>query len=357
MSEKGKHALVFGASGLIGWGVVDQLLSNYPTKSTFAQITALINRPLDIEDAYWPDDLPGRPELQLVTGVNLVESTVDSMTKLLQTKVKDIESVTHVFYFVYKSEQAPEEEVREYGIYIPGGIFTPPYEESMGPLPEAAQNTIHYPAFRQILKDASAGRRWSWCDIRPDAVIGFAPNGSTFNLTAHWATYLSLYARVEGKGAKIPFPGTMQGYTSRYNEASAEIIAKCAIWAGIHPTETGGQEFNIADQARPESMQQRWPALAAYFGLEGTAPVDDDQHALKPSEYIDKHRNVLEDSGLSGSLAFRGDMLDGYGYHLDFDRHLSLDKVRKAGFTEELDPNASWFKAFALFKKAKMILS
>lgn len=36
--------------------------------------------------------------------------------------------------------------------------------------------------------------------------MGFAPNGSTFNLTAHRTIYLSLYALIEGKGPTVPFP-------------------------------------------------------------------------------------------------------------------------------------------------------
>ncbi|KAL8775102.1 MAG: hypothetical protein Q9209_000581, partial [Squamulea sp. 1 TL-2023] len=288
----------------------------------------------------------------------------------------------------YKYEEKPEEEVKvvcgmlertvgalnylspkleflvfpsgtkAYGIQIPGGVFQPPYDESMGPLPDDYQRTLNYPFMRTILEKASAGKSWTWCDIRPDAVIGFVPNGSAFNLTAHWATYLSLYRLIEGPEAKIPFPGSPAGYTSLYNEASADIIAKLAIWASLHPAEAGGgQIFNIADQAKPESMQTRWPKLAAYFGLEGVAPVEDGEgDVMTPSEYIRKHQGEAEKMGVKGSEVFKGQFLDTYGYYLDFDRQLNLEKVRKAGFREEVDPNASWFKAFERFKRAGMIV-
>ncbi|KAL8918125.1 MAG: hypothetical protein Q9172_005552 [Xanthocarpia lactea] len=389
MDGKGKHALVFGASGLIGWGVVDQLLSNYPTQGTFAKVTALVNRPLDVRDSFWPLDSPRRPDLQLVSGINLADVTVQSATELLQTKVKGIEDVTHAFYFVYKYEEKPEDEVqvvcgmlecavgalnrlspkleflvfpsgtKAYGIQIPGGVFQPPYKESMGPLPHAYQKTLNYPFMRAVLQEASAGRQWTWCDIRPDAVIGFVPNGSAFNLTAHWATYLSLYRLIEGPNAKVPFPGSLAGYNSLYNEASANIIARLAIWASLHTAEAGGgQIFNVADQAKPESMRERWPKLAAYFGLEGVSPSEGDQEGemLKPSEYIKKHQREAEKLGVKSSPVFKGGFLDSYGFYLDFDRQLSLDKVREAGFGEELDPNVSWFKAFENFKEAGMII-
>ncbi|KAL8782221.1 MAG: hypothetical protein Q9213_005587 [Squamulea squamosa] len=388
MPAKGKHALVFGASGLIGWGIVDQLLSNYPAQGTFAKVTALVNRPLDVQHSFWPLESPERPELHLVSGINLAEGTVESVTNLLRTNVEAIEEVTHVFYFVYKYEEKPEEEVRvvcgmlehtvaalnrlapkleflvfpsgtkAYGIQIPGGVFQPPYDESMGPLPDEYQATLNYPFMRTVLEEASAGKQWTWCDVRPDAVVGFVPNGSAFNLTAHWATYLSLYRLIEGPNAKIPFPGSPAGYTSLYNEASADIIAKLAIWASLHPIEAGGgQIFNIADQAKPESMQTRWPKLAAYFGLEGVAPVEESgEKMMAPSEYIRKHHAEAEEMEVKGSEVFKGEFLDSYGYYLDFDRQLNLEKVRKAGFGEELDPNESWFKAFGRFKRAGMIV-
>lgn len=99
MAARGKQALVFGASGLAGWGVVDQLLSNYPAQGTFSTVSALVNRPFKVEDSFWPDRSPTRPDLQLVSGVNLARATGEDLEALLEAKVKGIKDVTHVFYF------------------------------------------------------------------------------------------------------------------------------------------------------------------------------------------------------------------------------------------------------------------
>ena len=184
--------------------------------------------------------------------------------------------------------------------------------------------------------------------------VGFVPNGSANSLAAHWANYLSTYALIEGKGAKVPFPGTEIAYTALFNDGSADIIARLSIWASFHPEKTNGQLFNIADQGAPSSMSERWPALADYFGLEGTGPTDD-PNLLKPGEYIKKHKGILEKHGAKGNEVFHAEFLDAYGYHFTFDRHLSLDKARLAGFMEEVNPNSSWFKAFDRFKQAGMI--
>ena len=95
----GAHALVFGASGLAGWGVVDQLLSNYPTQGTFSQVTALVNRPFSVADSYWPSPSPTRPKLQLVPHVDLLKGSVEDFSAFLKREVENIESVTHAFYF------------------------------------------------------------------------------------------------------------------------------------------------------------------------------------------------------------------------------------------------------------------
>lgn len=93
----GSHALVFGASGLAGWAVVDQLLENYPAEGTFAKVTALANRSLSVADSYWPSLSPLRPQLDLVSGVNLAEGTVEEFTASLKEKVDH--DGTHAFYF------------------------------------------------------------------------------------------------------------------------------------------------------------------------------------------------------------------------------------------------------------------
>lgn len=95
----GNHALVFGASGLAGWAVVDELLSNYPERGVFTKVTAAVNRPLKVEESFWPQASSDRPELSLVTGVNLTNGTPEEFAAFLKDKIKDIDTITHVYYF------------------------------------------------------------------------------------------------------------------------------------------------------------------------------------------------------------------------------------------------------------------
>ena len=94
------HALVFGASGICGWAIVNQCLS-YPSKDTFKQITALTNRPLSKEDSGWP----AASRLKLVSGIDLTLSEAE-VYDALRSKT-NIQNVTHVFYAAYIQDDDP----------------------------------------------------------------------------------------------------------------------------------------------------------------------------------------------------------------------------------------------------------
>jgi len=101
-------------------------------------------------------------------------------------------------------------------------------------------------------------------------------------------------------------------------------------------------------------MKEHWPAICKYFGLQGVSPTAK-KGILLPGEYVQKHKNVLNAKTGKKSVVFRGDFLDSYGFYLDFDRHFCLDRARSMGFTEEVDPCQSWYKAFDKFRKAGMM--
>lgn len=98
MADNSKKALIFGASGLIGWGVADVLLSGYPAKGVFSDVTIAVNRPVSEPDLLFPQ-APEGPRLQIAAGVDLRNATPQSLAAQLKEKVTDIEKITHVFYF------------------------------------------------------------------------------------------------------------------------------------------------------------------------------------------------------------------------------------------------------------------
>ena len=85
-----------GASGITGWAITNALINGYPDKIAFSNVTALTNRPLTLEAAQWP----ASDKLQVVSGLDLLtEKGQEGLEAEMKTKVKGIETVTHVFFF------------------------------------------------------------------------------------------------------------------------------------------------------------------------------------------------------------------------------------------------------------------
>ncbi|KAF2116832.1 hypothetical protein BDV96DRAFT_572944 [Lophiotrema nucula] len=386
MAVNDSHALVLGASGIIGWAVVNELLRPYPSPSPFKKVTALVNRPLSLEDSHWPASKEGGPKLALASGVNLLCDDHE-FEKLLQQKVPDIGTVSHVFYFAFKEVSDPEKEVetnvgmmrrvvravkrvspgfkffvypggtRGYGIYRPGGVFSAPLVESMADnLPEDYAKTVSYPHYRSLLTSENEGADWKWCELCPDAIIGFTPNGSGFSLAGHWAVYLYAYKLVHGEGSEVPYPGTVHGYDALYTETSSSNLARVAVYASLHPEKFHEKIFNVADNSRPGSMRERWPQIANWFGLKGGAPPDSASAGdPKPSDFVRRYQDRLEAANVKAVDIWNSAQLDSYGYWLTFDRHLDLTRLRGTGFDKESDPKTGWWQAFDMFKEAGMI--
>jgi hypothetical protein len=244
-----------------------------------------------------------------------------------------------------------------YGIYQPDGIFTAPLVEEMADkLPENYCRTVAYPYYRSMLAVESANQPWTWCELVPDAIIGFTPNGSGFSLAGHWAVYLYAYKLVHGEGAKVPYPGKKSGYDSLYTETSASLLARVAIHASLHPENFRERIFNVADSAEAGSMRERWPQIASWFGLKGVEPSDTASASdARPSDFIKDHASILKETGVRGVDIWNAAQLDSYGYWLTFDRQLSLKRLRNAGFEEEKRPEEGWWDAFKMFRHAMMI--
>lgn len=86
------HALIFGASGISGWSLLNQARV-YPSPSAFARITGTTNRPTSVKQLQIPQD----DRIQLASGIDLTKS-VDEVVSTLKEKVPSIDTVSHVFF-------------------------------------------------------------------------------------------------------------------------------------------------------------------------------------------------------------------------------------------------------------------
>ncbi|RDW77751.1 hypothetical protein BP6252_05804 [Coleophoma cylindrospora] len=387
----GNHALVFGASGITGWAIINQLIQGYPEADTFSRVTALTNRPLTAEQAIWPES----DKLQVVSGIDLLtDKGQEGLDAEMQTKVKDISTVTHVYFFAYIMDLDPAGEIatnvklltraittvenhsknlkfvvlptgtKAYGVHLINDMpFTPPLKESMPRLPEPHASNIFYYSVVDALAGLSKGKTWKWCEIMPDMIVGFVPNNNIYCLAQTLATYLALYASVEGKGATCEFPGTEKSWVIKSNDSSQDIVAKFSIYCSLY-LETSGERYNAADNSVPSSWAEKWPVICEYFGLVG-APPPKGGSGPQPGKYIEEHleqwKELETQSGLQTGRVGNERSFGGFQYFImtmfDFDRQLDMSKMHEAWGkgVEETDIKGAWWTAFDRFRKAKII--
>ncbi|RAL02178.1 SDR family oxidoreductase [Aspergillus ibericus CBS 121593] len=387
----GHHAIVFGCSGINGWALVNQLLSDYPAPGTFSKVTAVANRAFTPDEAQWPTD----DRLQIVSGVDLLVSDDAVLGKTLAEKIPSAETISHVYYAAYRASDVPADECRlnkemlraavqtletlssklsfvtlitgtkAYGVYLLDKFpfrDQVPLKEDLPRVPaEYAQDLFYYHEV-DLLQELSTGKRWSWCEVRPDVIVGVAPFGNANCMAQTMGIYLSLYRELEGEGARVPFPGNETTWRLLSTDSNQDIIARFCIHASMQPREkVHTRAFNIADSARPVSWSERWPALAAYFGLEGVGP---NEASLHPTVYMDQNWERLQalcrDRGLKEDVIYRSMHNTGARMGslrlMDFDRPFDLTRARALGFEEEMDTAMSWHTAFERVRKAKIML-
>lgn len=389
-----KHALVYGASGITGWAIVNQILNGFPTPDTFASVTALTNRPLPAEAAQWP----ASPKLQVVSGVDILNPKGQAaLDAELKEKVKNIKEITHVYFFAYIMDPDPSKEIsinvellsravsavehlssnlkfvvlptgtKAYGVHLLDKFpFASdlPLRESLPRIPEPYASEMFYYSQTDMLSAMSRGKPWTWCEIIPDMIVGFVPNNNIYCLAQFLALYLSLYAHVNGTGAEVPFPGTEVSWRNKSNDSSQDICAKVSIVASLRPEVSSEQRYNAADNEEPSSWSKKWPVICAYFGLEGTPPPEGGS-GPDPAAYLAEHVGewkVLEKKhGLADGRVGNDRSYGGFPYFimtmLNFDRQMDLSKCHEmmGEYAENVDTKTAWYTAFDRFRRAKII--
>ncbi|PVI05890.1 hypothetical protein DM02DRAFT_724671 [Periconia macrospinosa] len=383
----GNHALIYGASGISGWAIVNAILNGYPSKDTFTKVSALVNRPLTREMALWPDD----PRLQIVSGIDLLKGSQEELEKTIKEKVPDVDTVTQVYFYSYKQSDDNDEECKvneamlersitaiehlspalSY-VVLPSGTkiygcqmldrfpFANdlPLKETLPPIPEPDLSQLFYYAQIDTLKRISSGKSWTWCEVRPDNIIGFVPNNNAYCLAQTLALYLSLYRAVEGDGATCPFPGTDKSWVNKYNESPQDMVARFSIYASLHPDKTASRSFNVGGQE--DTWSEKWPVICEYFGLKSSGPRED---SPQPGAYIAEHRKEWDElereHGLKKGSVDSDITHPGFQYFImtmfDFDRQMSMEASRQVGYTEEIRTPETWKIAFDRMRMAKVI--
>ena len=243
-----------------------------------------------------------------------------------------------------------------------------PLSEDLPRIPEPWRSQNFYYNMCDWLTQESAGKEWTWCEIRPDMIVGFVPNNNVYCLAQILATYLACVRELEGEGAEVQFPGSEAGWKNLSNDSSQDIIARFSIHCALHSKTCGqGQAFNVADNSKPSTWSQKWPVICDFFGLKGTPPPPGGT-GQSPGEYLSTHIEQWKEiekkyslaTGRVGNDRSLGIFSAFIMQYLTFDRQLDLNKQHKTwnsngGKAEEIDSKTAWWTAFERFRAAKII--
>ena len=235
--------------------------------------------------------------------------------------------------------------------------YNPPLKESMPRIPEPYASNIFYYSQYDKMVEMSEGKSWKFCEIRPDAIIGFVPQNNAMNLAQAIGLFLAMYLSFEGKGAEVPFPGDEAAYNALHTDTSQDILARFHIYASLHPDAVSKRAFNIAD-GDVCTWKQVWPGLCAHFGLKGVGP---DSSRSTGAEWMQKHKDgwgqwVRENRLKEGALeATNWGFMSGIMGSIDFDRQYDLSACREVGFREMVPTTMGYALTFDRMRSAKII--
>lgn len=103
------HALVFGASGVSGWAIVNAIVNGYPTRESFRRVTALTNRALPPDVARWP----ASEKLDVVSGFDLLQTDDQSELEAeMKARIPGVENVSIIYLFAYVMDPDPGKEIQ-----------------------------------------------------------------------------------------------------------------------------------------------------------------------------------------------------------------------------------------------------
>jgi nucleoside-diphosphate-sugar epimerase len=326
-------ALVAGALGVVGRGLVSHLLS-LPDWD----VVALSRRTMEPAEHLRSIsvDLLDRPQCQAL--------------------LSELSEVTHVFYVAYAPRPTHEAEVEpnlrmlqnllEVLAPIAPGLQhvclmqgTKAYGAHLGPYKTPARETdpriispMFYFAQQDYLTALAAERGWSWSVMRPRCIWGFSV-GSTMNMITALGVYAAISREME---LPLCFPGTEGGYRRIEQAIDTMLLAKACVWAATE-LRCANQIFNVGNGGLFR-WQEMWPHIAEALGMK-TGPVRDVKLTEAMADKGPLWVRMVARHGLQ-DLAFK-DLVDwsfaDFQWRMDYDHISDTTKLVRFGFTEMVD--------------------
>lgn len=99
-----------------------------------------------------------------------------------------------------------------YGAHLlhgrPKDIMSVPLSEAHPRLQCPPENPLFYHSQIDWITKYAQHKKWSWCETRPDLIIGFVPTQNYYSIATSLGIFLELFAATEGRGTTCAFPGS-----------------------------------------------------------------------------------------------------------------------------------------------------
>ncbi|CBX98948.1 hypothetical protein IAQ61_007442 [Plenodomus lingam] len=380
-------AVVFGASGISGWGITKALL-DAKTQNAFSKIIALTNRSLSLAESGLPDD----DRLQLHSGIDL-QANVDDVIAKLRERIPSIGNVTHVFYTAFSTSHTDNQlmmkasntkmlrtmvEAMEtvapslsfiavqtgsnhYGILfaeVLGERFGPvPLKEDLPRLPSPLRDSLMFYAMADEMDELSRGKSWKWCDIRPDMIVGYLPRPNSHSIAESIGYYLAFHAYLT-PGEEVPFPGSEAAWNAKFSLTGQGVLGNFNVHLACKNSIENGEAFNIANKPFT-TWASLWPLLAGYWGLKGTAPVG--HHGIPDAaswvlDNMDRVKGWEEKYSMKPGRLFKIPWrYFHWALNMPFDRYLDLTRCEQTGFQQHEEHKESFETAWKCMQEAKLL--
>ncbi|HZM37332.1 MAG TPA: SDR family oxidoreductase [Burkholderiales bacterium] len=343
-----KKAVVVGALGVIGRYIVEKLASLGDW-----EVVGLSRRKGDDRERvrYLSIDLLSTQEIPVKDATHVFYAAFQASAGAAADYAKNIDAnrdmLVNAVTGVSRASPSLERVVlvtgtKYYGSHL--GPFRTPAKEDQ----PRHEGPNYY--FDQIdwLTAFQRGKRWTWTELRPQTLCGFAP-GTAMSIIPVIAVYAAICKEL---GEPLRFPGS--AWRSIYQVTESGHMAEAALWAATEPR-CANQAYNITngDYFRWCNV---WPRIAEVFQMECSSPKEislvsamADKASLWDAT-VKKHR--LQPYRFEEIVAWPfGD----YVFNCNWDVMSDITKSRLHGFQRVVDSEEMFVRLLSRFREERIV--
>ncbi|MGE0873481.1 MAG: SDR family oxidoreductase [Burkholderiales bacterium] len=344
--------------------------------------TAVVVGALGVIGRYIVDKLASLPDWQVV-GLSRRRGEDRGNVRYLSVDLLapfdlDVTGATHVFYAAFQAADgkasgyaeniAPNRDMLvnsvsaiertspalERVVLVTGTKY---YGSHLGPFRTPARETDPRHAganyyFDQVdwLTAFQRGKRWSWTELRPQTLCGFAP-GTPMSIVPVIAVYAAIMKEL---GRPFAFPGRPGAGRNIYQVTESAHFANAALWAATDPR-CVNQAYNVTNGDYFRWLDL-WPRLAQVFDMPAAEP-----RPLPLVEFM-ADKAPLWDSMVRkhGLKPYRFDEVvawpfGDYVFNTDWDVMSSVTKSRLHGFHDVVDSEEMFVRLLKQFREERIV--